>query len=277
MVSTLRGGWRGLVTPSAAERPPEVTVVTEPGQRRVLVVEIVLVLAVTLGLSGLRSLLALVDDLLAPGSLSDQSVALNAPARRIELLDFCYQLIGVIQLLAWAALGCYLLWRSGISLRNVGLDRRVSSRDLGLGAVLAVLIGIPGLGLYLLAHAAGLSLTVLPSALGDTWWRIPVLIAAAIANAATEEILVVGYLITRLRQLGSGAGVAVLASAALRGGYHLYQGFGGFAGNLVMGLVFGRVWQRTHRLWALVSAHALIDIVAFVGFALLHSHLSWLP
>jgi membrane protease YdiL (CAAX protease family) len=37
----------------------------------------------------------------------------------------------------------------------------------------------------------------------------------------------------------------------------------------VMGLVFGRVWQRTNRLWPLVGAHALIDIVAFVGYALL--------
>lgn len=266
-----------MVTPSAAERPSMATVVTDPGQRRALVIEIVLVLAVTLGLSGLRSLLALVDDLLAPGSLSDQSVAINAPARKIELLDFFYQLTGVIQLLAWAALGGYLLWRSGISLRSVGLDRRVSGRDLGLGGVLAAVLGIPGLGLYLLAHAAGLSLTVLPSALGDTWWRVPVLVAAAVANAAAEEILVVGYLLTRLRQLGSSAGAAVLASAALRGSYHLYQGFGGFAGNLVMGLVFGRVWQRTHRLWALITAHALIDIVAFVGFALLHTHVSWLP
>jgi membrane protease YdiL (CAAX protease family) len=98
-----------------------------------------------------------------------------------------------------------------------------------------------------------------------------------VANALAEELLVVGYLITRLRQLGSGEGAAVLASAALRGSYHLYQGFSGFVGNLVMGLVFGRVWQRTHRLWTLVSAHALLDIVAFVGYALLHGQVNWLP
>ncbi|MGH3767757.1 MAG: CPBP family intramembrane glutamic endopeptidase [Pseudonocardiaceae bacterium] len=250
---------------------------TDRGQRRALVVEIVLVLALTLGLSGLRSLLALLDALLAPGSLADQSVAINAPVRKIELLDLGYQLTGVIQLLAWAGLGGYLLWRSGIPLRCVGIDRRSPGRDMGLGAGIAALIGVPGLGLYLLAHAAGLNLTVLPSALGDTWWRVPVLVAAAAANALAEELLVVGYLITRLRQLGSGEGVSVLASAVLRGSYHLYQGFGGFAGNLVMGLVFGRIWQRTHRLWALVTAHAAIDVVAFVGYALLRGRVSWLP
>ena len=233
-------------------------------------------LAVTLGLAGLRSLLALLDALLAAESLADQSVAINAPVRRAELLDLAYQLTGVLQLLAWGGLGAYLLWRSGISLRSLGLDRRCLGRDARLGVGLAALIGVPGLGLYLLARAAGLNLTVLPSALGDTWWRVPVLLAAAVANALAEEILVVGYLITRLRQLGSGEGRAVLASAALRGTYHLYQGVGGFVGNVVMGVVFGRVWQRTHRLWALISAHALIDIVAFVGYALLRDRISWL-
>ncbi|MBV8542706.1 MAG: CPBP family intramembrane metalloprotease, partial [Pseudonocardiales bacterium] len=215
--------------------------VTDPQQRRALVVEIVVLLAVTLGLSGLRSLLALLDALLAPGSLADQSVAINAPVRRTELLDLAYQLTGVTQLLAWGALGGYLLWRGGIAPRDLGLGRQPTGRDAGLGVGLAAVIGVPGLGLYLLAHAAGLNLTVLPSALADTWWRVPVLVASAVANALAEELLVVGYLITRLRQLGSGEGGAVLASAALRGSYHLYQGFGGFLGNLVMGLGFGRL------------------------------------
>ncbi|HEX2262523.1 MAG TPA: CPBP family intramembrane glutamic endopeptidase, partial [Pseudonocardiaceae bacterium] len=233
--------------------------ITDPAQRRALIVEITLVLAVTLGLAGLRSLLALLDALLAAESLADQAVAINAPVRRAELLDLAYQLTGVLQLLAWGGLGAYLLWRSGISLRSLGLDRRCLGRDARLGAGLAALIGVPGLSLYLLARAAGLNLTVLPSALGDTWWRVPVLLAAAVANSLAEEVLVVGYLITRLRQLGSSEGRAVLASAVLRGTYHLYQGVGGFVGNLMMGLVFGRVWQRTNRLWALISAHALID------------------
>ena len=268
-------GW--LAAWLAPARPEQPAVITDPAQRRALVVEIILVLAVTLGLAGLRSLLSLLDALLAAESLADQSVAINAPARRAELLDLAYQLTGVLQLLAWGGLGAYLLWRSGISLRSLGLDRRCLGRDARLGVGLAALIGVPGLVLYLLARAAGLNLTVVPSALADTWWRVPVLLAAAVANALAEEVLVVGYLITRLRQLGSGEGRAVLASAVLRGTYHLYQGVGGFVGNLVMGVVFGRVWQRTHRLWALISAHALIDIVAFVGYALLRDRLTWLP
>ena len=66
-------------------------------------------------------------------------------------------------------------------------------------------------------------------------------------------------------------------SGLLRGSYHLYQGFGGGLGNVVMGLVFGRYWQRTGRLWPQVGAHALIDVMAFVGSALLVGKVSFLP
>ncbi|MGH3798175.1 MAG: CPBP family intramembrane glutamic endopeptidase [Pseudonocardiaceae bacterium] len=273
-MSARTAGLREWLAPAGPQQP---AVVTDPAQRRALVIEIVLVLATTLGLAGLRGLLALLDALLAPTSLPDQSVAINAPARHSAVLDLLYQLSGVIQLAAWGGLGVYLLWRSGIGLRSLGLDRSARGRDAGLGVGLAALIGVPGLGLYLLAHALGLDLTVLPSALGDTWWRIPVLLASAVANALAEELVVVGYLITRLRQLGWGANGAVAASAVLRGSYHLYQGFGGFIGNLVMGLVFGRVWQRTGRLWALVIGHTLIDTVAFVGYAVLRGRVGWLP
>lgn len=261
----------------ATAHPEQTEVITDPGQRRALVVELVLVLAATLGLAGLRGLLALLDALLAPAALPDQAVAINAPARQIPLLDLAYQVTGVIQLIAWGGLGGYLLWRSGVRLRSLGLDRGALRRDASLGVGLAAAIGIPGLGLYLIARAVGLNLTVLPSALDDTWWRVPVLLASAVANALAEELLVVGYLITRLRQLGWGASGALVASALLRGSYHLYQGFGGFLGNVVMGLVFGQVWQRTRRLWALVIGHAVIDVVAFVGYAVLHGRLGWLP
>jgi membrane protease YdiL (CAAX protease family) len=259
------------------ERPGEPVPITDPEQRRAIKIELVIVFAVTLGMSGLRSLLSLVDSLLQPVPLSKQAVALNVPQATVDAIDLLKQLLSAAQLFAWGALGLYLLWRAGFRLRFVGLDGTRVRGDLLTGAGLAALIGIPGLGLYLVAYHFGASLAVFPSTIGDTWWRPVALIASAAGNAFAEEALVIGYLITRLRQLGLSENSSVLGSAVLRGSYHLYQGFGGFVGNLVMGLVFGRIWQRTNRLWPMVIAHTLLDTVAFVGYSLLKGHLSWLP
>ena len=246
-------------------------------QHRGYQLEVLIVFSVTLGLSGLRSLVRLLDSLLQPVPLNQQSVAINVPQARYGLLDLIAQLLSVLQLAAWGGLGLYLLWRGGIKLKMIGLDRTRIGPDV-LGSLgLAAVIGIPGLVFYLIAYNLGLNLEVMPSVLGESWWRSIVLILAAAGNAWAEEALVVGYLLTRLRQFGWSENKALLASSVLRGSYHLYQGFGGFIGNVVMGLVFGRVWQRTNRLWVLVFAHTLLDVVAFVGYTLLRGHVSWLP
>ncbi len=258
-------------------RPAEPARVADPTQRRALGIELVLVFATTLGLSGLRSLLSLLDALLRPVPLASQDAAINTPQARSGLLDLLGQLLNILQLFAWGALGAYLLWRGGVALARVGFDRDRPLKDALGGVGLAALIGVPGLGLYLVAHALGLNLTVQPSTLEGQWWRAPVLVLAAFGNSFAEEILVVGYLLTRARQLGWTENRALWLSAVLRGSYHLYQGFGGFVGNVVMGLVYGRVWQRTHRIWALILGHGLIDVVAFVGYSLLRGEVSWLP
>jgi membrane protease YdiL (CAAX protease family) len=241
-----------------------------------VVVEVVIVFSITLGLSAVRSLLSLVDSLLAEAALADQRVALNVPQATNQVLDFLRQLLSAGQLVAWGALGLYLLWRAGFTLRQIGLDRRRVGGDLARAAGLAALIGIPGLGFYLVARAVGANLTVVPTALDD-WWQYLTLTLSAFGNAFAEEVLVVGYLITRLRQLGMRENTSLLVSALLRGSYHFYQGFGGFVGNVIMGLVYGRFWQRTNRLWPLVLAHFFIDFVAFVGYAFLRGRVAWLP
>jgi membrane protease YdiL (CAAX protease family) len=257
--------------------PPVGPPIDDPTQRRLVTTEVLVVLTVSLGLSALRSGLSLIDALLQPVPLNEQQVALNAPAAQADLVDLALQLTRVLQLVGWGALGAYLLLRAGLSLRAVGLDGRRPGRDALGAAGLAALIGIPGLGVYLAAQALGVSVTIAPTTLDDTWWRLPVLIASAAANAWAEEVVMVGYLLTRLRQLGWSENRSLAAQAVLRGAYHLYQGLGGFLGNIAMGLVFGRVWQRTNRLWMLVGAHTLIDVVAFLGYAALRGRVTWLP
>ena len=231
-------------------------------------------LSVTFGLGAVTALLQLADSVLR--NLSAQRIPLNPRRSYFDLIDLGLNATVVAQLVAWGGLGLYLLWRSGLSPARIGLARLQWRPDLAGGVGLAALIGVPGLALYLAARALHINASVIPSGLGDTWWRVPMLVVTAFADGWAEEIIVVGYLLTRLGELGVGPRAALIWSSLLRGAYHLYQGFGAGLGNIAMGLVFGYAWQRTGRLWPLVIAHGLIDTVAFVGYALLAGHLGWL-
>ncbi|CAN5380157.1 CPBP family intramembrane metalloprotease [soil metagenome] len=238
-------------------------------------IEIVVVLAVTFGMSAVTAALQLIDFVLR--GLAGQRVALNPRRSYYDLIDLGLNLAFIAQLIAWGGLAIYLLWRTGNSAASLGLRRFRVQPDLLGGLGLAALIGIPGLGLYLVARTLGFSAEVVPTELTDSWWRVPVLILSAFANGWAEEVIVVGYLLTRLDQLQVSRSSALIWSSVLRGGYHLYQGFGAGVGNLVMGLVFGYTWRRSGRLWPLIVAHGVIDTVAFVGYALLAHRLGWAP
>ncbi|MFC4592307.1 CPBP family intramembrane glutamic endopeptidase [Sphaerisporangium corydalis] len=257
---------------------PEESVETRPFTPRLIGSEIIVVFAVSLGASALRSLVSLVGSLTAPQALKGQHAVLvgtMAPGR--PWLDLTYQLVGIAVTVAPVALVAYLLARSGESLRTIGADLREPGRDALRGAVLAAVVGGTGLAFYLLAFGAGVNLNVVPDQLPDVWWRVPVLLLAALENAVLEEVIVSGYLLHRLARLGWRPWTAVAVSALLRGSYHLYQGFGGFVGNLAMGVLFGRLYQRWGRAMPLIVAHTLIDAVAFVGYGLLRGHVAWLP
>jgi membrane protease YdiL (CAAX protease family) len=219
-----------------------------------------------------------IGSLTAHQSLSSQHVVINgtqAPGR--PLLDLFLQLVSLGSSLAPVLLVFYLLARNGEGPSSIGVDRSQPGRDLLRGTALAALIGGTGLGLYLIAFHSGVSLNVVAESLPDVWWRIPVLILSAFQNGVLEEVLVIGYLLTRLQRLGISPAWAVAMAAVLRGSYHLYQGLGGFAGNAVMGLLFGFLFLRWRRAAPMIIAHTLIDAVAFVGYALLVGHVSWLP
>jgi membrane protease YdiL (CAAX protease family) len=249
-----------------------------PVPPRLLTYEIWVVFAVSLGASGVRALLNLLGDLTRGAPLSSQTAVLNAsraPGR--PTYDLVLQLAALGLGLAPVALVGYLLLRSGESRHTIGFDARRPRLDVVRGCLLAAAVGGAGLCLYLIAHALGINLTVVAEDLPEVWWRIPVLVLSAAQNAVLEEVLVAGYLLHRLSQLGWRDGPALAVSSVLRGSYHLYQGFGGFLGNVAMGLIFGRLYQRWGRVGPLVVAHTLMDVVAFVGYALFAGHVSWLP
>jgi membrane protease YdiL (CAAX protease family) len=257
---------------------PLAPTVTTPLSRRTLLTESFLVLGVSLGASAIWSVLALVNKLTQNVPLNRQTTAMNSsvtPDR--PWLDLTYQLVGIALALVPVALAIHLLQRDRPGARHIiGADLSQPGRDLVRGVALAAAVGIPGLGLYAAARALGLNTTIAAANLSDHWWTVPVLVLAAAQNAVLEEVIMVGYLYTRWRQAGWSLPTVMVVSALVRGSYHLYQGFGGFVGNVVLGLIFGWVYTRTRRVGPLVVAHTILDTVAFVGYALLKDHLSWL-
>ena len=273
MTQDFQGSQDSQGSSAAPTTPPRPVSLT----RTLLLLEVLLVLAVSLGRSAIYSVVSLIESLTAPGDLADQDAVLNpslAPDR--PWLDLTLQLLASSFRVMPALLVIYLLYRTGDQVRAimVGSDRR--GRDVLRGAALAAGVGTVGVVFYVATRELGINLTVVAADLPDVWWRYPMLVLSALSNAVLEEVVVLGYLLTRLDQLGIRRGTGIVISALLRGGYHLYQGIGGFLGNAAMGLLFGWLYTRWGRVTPFVVAHTFLDIGAFVGYALLADKVGFL-
>lgn len=248
-----------------------------PSRRR-LRLEVWIVLGLSLGQSAVYSVVQLLDKM-TRAPLAEGTSTLNRSQSPREYFDLTYQLLDIIFALVPVLLVLYFLTdqrqaapgdtgNSGSAFRKLGFNFARPGRDLLQGLGLAALIGIPSLGLYAAGRALGITTAIIPSALDAYWWTVPVLILSAIRHAVLEEVIVVGYLLDRFGKFGWSTPLAIAFSSLLRGSYHLYQGFGPFIGNAIMGVVFAWLYTRTRRVMPLVIAHALLDIVAFVGFSL---------
>lgn len=228
--------------------------------------EIWLVLLLSLGASAIYSTLSLLRKLASPEGLAGSTTTINRPVVETPWLDLIYQLVGIGLALVPVLLALYFLRQDQVS---IGLIPNL--RDVGLGVLMAASIGIPGIGLYFLALELGLTSRVVPSSLGDFVWTIPILLLAALRSGLQEEVIVVGFLLSKLKLVNPTFSVLLLAliSAAIRASYHSYQGFSAVLGNFVMGIVFALVFLRTARVAPLVIAHTLMNSVVFIGYPLL--------
>lgn len=257
---------------------------TAPNSRARLWWEIIIVLALSFGTSALYAIVTIIERVTRDVALNEQTATINRALSERPLLDLSYQLLNIFSALAPVALVIWLTWRArrphtaalGLGAPIVTPHQSQRSRstqrwwvkETSAGIGLAALIGIPGIGLYLVSKAFGLNVTVVPTALDAYVWTVPVLVLLALNAALGEELVVVAYLFNRLRTLGFAPAAIILASALLRATYHLYQGFGGFVGNFVMGLVFGWAYNKYGRALPLIVAHWVLDIVSFVGYPL---------
>jgi membrane protease YdiL (CAAX protease family) len=229
--------------------------------------EIAIVLGVSLGISALRSIVVIIDRSTRDVSLGDQSATLNPSLSDRAIFDLLYNLLTIAGWLIPVLLVGYLLWSPDKPhLRRLGFDGTKVGRDVLWGVGLVLVIGIPGLALYLGGRALGITVAVNPAGLDTYWWTIPVLLLSAIRAGLQEEVIVLGYLFARLGELGWNRWAIIAGSALFRASYHLYQGWGSFVGNFLMGLLFGWLYSRWKRVLPFVVAHALLDAAIFVGY-----------
>jgi uncharacterized protein len=244
--------------------------------------ELLAVLGVSYGLSGLTSLLSFLRAQIVIQHGVGFSHVATAPIKsgtntvHYQWLDILDQLASILSGVAPAFLAVVLLMRSPGG-RGFGIGfGRPSAREIGLGLGFAAVIGGPGLGLVYVARQLGANAQIVVTDFPDVWYRIPVLLLEAVQQGISEEVVVCAFVLIRLQQLGWSNQRALITASVLRGSYHLYQGFGGFVGNAIMGLIFGWWFQRTKRVWPLVVAHSVIDAVSFIGYIYLHGHVSWI-
>jgi uncharacterized protein len=247
---------------------------TVPRTRRYYRAEVLIVLGLSLGQSAVYAIVNLLEKM-TRAPLGSQTTALNPVLNERELFDLLYQLLAIFFALVPVALVLFLLAAPGErareAFRKIGFTFSRPGVDFGLGFGLALLIGAGTLGVYAGGRALGITTAIVPAALDEYWWTVPVLVLSALRHSVLEEVVVVGYLFNRLAKLGWGTWTIIFTSAVIRGSYHLYQGIGPGVGNFLMGLVFGYAYTRTKRVMPLVIAHALLDIAGFVGYALFGS------
>jgi membrane protease YdiL (CAAX protease family) len=161
----------------------------------------------------------------------------------------------------------YIMWRSGESFASFGLRhfRPIADSALSVAATLASLAAA-WCSMFLFygldvgpSHNPVSDVSPL-SSLAD----YAILVPAMAANAFAEELAMRSYVITRLNQFGMGGFGAIVVSAVLFGAYHIYQGVGPMLVVTIGGLVLGGLFVLTRRLWPLVFAHFVMDVLAYL-------------
>ena len=224
-----------------------------------------LTIFLSLGASSIWSVISLLRKLQATGGLAASTTTINRPMAETPWLDLMSQLVSIGLALIPVFLALYFLRQD-----QIRFSLLPNPKDLVQIVLVAAAIGIPGIGLYFLALNLGLTSAVVPSALNDNWWTVPILLLAAAKAGLLEEVVVVGFFSEKLRLINPriSVWVVVLLSALFRASYHLYQGYSAFIGNFVMGLVFALWYQRTKRVAPLIATHFLMDATVFVGYPL---------
>jgi membrane protease YdiL (CAAX protease family) len=160
-------------------------------------------------------------------------------------------------------LGAFLNLR-GWTRERLGLRPRWSDLPVSLGlAGWAYLTYY--LGWYLIAYAAPSLLhgaRSVPFLSSVSPWTVA---AVTLVNPVFEEVFVSGYVVASLKGVRSPI-FAINVSVVIRLLYHLYQGVTAVFAIIPMGLIFAYWFARKGRLWPLIGAHAIMNLLGLVYY-----------
>jgi membrane protease YdiL (CAAX protease family) len=88
---------------------------------------------------------------------------------------------------------------------------------------------------------------------------LPILLLVCVINPLFEEGILLGYILKALRP--QGFSVACGIGLLFRLSTHLYQGPLAVLSILPLGLIFASFYWKTNRLWPVVFAHMLLDLL----------------
>jgi uncharacterized protein len=186
------------------------------------------------------------------------------------------------QLVLLLLLASQSLWLRQLGWRNVGLRRPAAVRRMLFQATAAALLILVAVRVVVIPLAVWLTgVPVDLSALGgpgDAGALLFWLGRAWTLAAFGEEMVFRGYLMQRVIDLVGetrlGWAVALVASSALFGWAHRYQGPAGVVATAVLGAVLGLLYLYGRRnLWTVILCHAIIDTVSLVAIYSNHSSL----
>ena len=240
------------------DKPALPPVQLEAPTRKVLLWETVFVQIAFLALPVTAAVVLLARHLSGAGDID--RFASDVPGH--PLASFFLGMLSYLAVGSIVPLVLFLLWRSGVQPRDLGLRPPGWRSDWlpGLGLAAAAF----GTELLLFApfaplvkHNRLINHTVVHHV--PAYYVVYALVLSA-TTAITEEVAVNGYLLTRLEQLGWNPRPALALSLTLRTTYHVYYGIAVLL-TLPFGYYVTRSFQKHRRLTRPITAHFLFDAI----------------
>lgn len=240
-----------------AEKPPVLDVRIAPTTRRSLVWETRWVLAAFLIPTVTGAIVPLVQHAEGVTDINRfPTFVHNQP-----LTNMLLGILGYLGIGAVVPITLFLLTRTGHTARSLGLGWPRWSLDIW-----------PGIGLALLSYLSEIAVLIPFTPLISNerkYVNQPVIahvppyyviygLTISAVTAITEEVVINGYLLLRLEELGWRPGRALLLSLLLRSSYHIYYGVAVLL-IIPFGYFVTRSFQRHRRLNRPIAAHFIYD------------------